>query len=284
MKKILFTAIFVLITNLVSAQVTQPLNVAILVYQGMQIQDFAGPAEVFIKAGEVSRGQYHVYTTGFNTKSILAEGNISMQPTYEISNMPKPDILVIPGAGMKVIDVLRKDSSMLSFIRQYKDSAAVTMSVCTGAYLLAGAGILNGHKATTHFFVADDFAETFPAVSLVKEVRYVDEGKIVTTSGVTSGIDGALQLVKRYSGDKIAGMVSRGMQYVPHEQEPWPVAPTGMKFRQTAKATSVPVDVVCGMTIADKHFSTSYNGHTYYFCSEACKKKFLNKPSAFVKK
>ena len=176
---------------------------------------------------------------------------------------------------------------MVSFIRHYKDSTVVTMSVCTGAYLLGSAGLLDHHKATTHFFVADDFGETFPDVTLVKEVRYVDEGNIITTSGVTSGIDGALHLVERYSGDKMAGMVARGMQYFPHREEAWPIPAAGMKFQRDAHAmnhldTSAS-DVVCGMPMVDKKINAEYKGKTYYFCAETCKKAFLKKPEKYIK-
>ncbi|WPQ60666.1 DJ-1/PfpI family protein [Chitinophaga sancti] len=265
------------------------IKVAVLAYDGMELQDFAGPADVFIKAGSVTRGQYQVYTVAFKPGMVFTDGHIGIQPDYQISNMPKPDVLVIPGAGMKVIDSLREDSAMCSFIRQYKDSVAVTMSVCTGAYLLGAAGILDHHKATTHFFVADDFGETFPNLTLVKEVRYVDEGNIITTSGVTSGIDGALHLVERYSGDRMSSMVARGMQYYPHREEAWPLPGAGMKFQRDAHPMNMnnldtsASDVVCRMPMVDKKINTEYKGKTYYFCSETCKKNFLKNPGKYIK-
>ncbi|SEW38444.1 GlxA family transcriptional regulator [Chitinophaga arvensicola] len=236
MRTIILSALFLCFTGILHAQTTPVVKVAVLLYPGVELQDFAGPADVFVKAAGVTRGQYDVYTVSLQPGMIYTESDkVAIKPAYQLTNMPKPDILVIPGASMTVIETLRTDSAMYSFIRKYKDSAAVTMSVCTGAYLLGRTGALDQIRSTTHFFVADDFQETFPHTTLIKDVRYVDEGHIITTSGVTSGIDGALHLVERYSGEKIAAMVARGMQYNTHREEAWPVAPAGMKFQRSKK-------------------------------------------------
>lgn len=279
MRNIIMMLFLLCNTGIVAAQKT--INVAILLYPGMELQDFAGPTDVFVKAGEVTRGQYNVYTVAFNKEMVYTEAHkIGIQPAYDIHTMPKPNVLVIPGAPMTVIDSLSKDSSLLSFLRYSRDSVDVTMSVCTGAYLLGSAGVLDHHHATTHFFVADDFEETFPAVKVVRAVRYVDEGNIITTSGVTSGIDGALHLVERYSGEQLAGMTARGMQYTPHKEETWPVSPAGMKY---SHLTTTETDVVCGMAMVDKRIKTEYKGKTYYFCSEVCKKAFIKAPTKYIK-
>lgn len=268
--RILFT-IFLLFTggNVLYAQ-TPVVKVAILLYPGISLQDFAGPAEVFTKAKEITRGAYEVYTVSFRQEMVYTEGHIGIQPTYSIPRMPKPDLLIIPGAPVKVIDSLRNDSTLLSFIRQYQDSVSVLLSISTGTFLLAAAGLLDHQPATTHYFVADEFAGAFPAATLVKNVRYVDDGNIITTAGVTAGMDGALHLVERYSGERIAGMVARGMQYTPKREEPWPMAPTGMDYKKDA-------DVICGMIAIDKNIYAEYQGTRYYFCSEICKKEFLRR-------
>lgn len=275
MRNILF--IFLLFTgaNVLYAQ-TPVVKVAVLLYPGIALQDLAGPADVFTKAATITRGAYQVYTVSLTPGVIYTDGHIGIQPNYTIRQMPKPDLLVFPGAPVSVIDSLRQDSTLLSVIRQYQDSVSVVMSVSTGAYLLAAAGLLDHQKATTHFFVADDFAGAFPAVTLVRDVRYVDEGNIVTTAGVTAGIDGALHLVERYSGDRIAGMVARGMQYTPKREEAWPQAPTGMDYKRDG-------DVVCGMIAIDKNITATRQGKKYYFCSEICKKAFLKNAEKYLK-
>ncbi|WP_083571711.1 DJ-1/PfpI family protein [Chitinophaga sancti] len=260
---LLFTGV-----NVLSAQ-TPVVKVAVLLYPGMALQDFAGPADVFTKAREITRGEYQVYTASCKPGTVYTEGHIGIQPDYSIRQLPKPDILILPGASFAVIDSLRHDSTLLSMIRQYQDSVSVLLSVGTGTWLLAAAGLLDHQQATTHYFVADDFASTFPAITLVKDVRYVDNGNILTSAGVTAGIDGALHLVARYSGDRIAGMVARAMQYTPKREEPWPMAPTGMDYKKDA-------DVICGMIAIDKNIFVEYQGKRYYFCSEVCKKAFLH--------
>jgi len=267
----IFFLLFLLFTggNVLYAQ-TPVVKIAVLLYPGLSLQDFAGPAEVFTKTREITRGAYEVYTVSFRQEMVYTEGHIGIQPNYSIRQMPKPDLLIIPGAPLNVIDSLGKDSTLCSFIRQYQDSVSLVLSISTGTFLLAAAGLLDHQPATTHYFVAAAFAAAFPAVTLVKDVRYVDNGNIITTAGVTAGIDGALHLVERYSGERIAGMVARGMQYTPKREEPWPMAPTGMDYKKDA-------DVICGMIAIDKNIYAEYQGKRYYFCSEICKKEFLRK-------
>lgn len=263
-------------------------RVAVLLYPGAELIDFAGPTDVFVKANAMTRGKYEVYSVAFTAQAVRTQdGGPFIQPTYTIEAMPRPDILVIPGAGMEVIDSLKKDARLISFIKRYQDSVSVTMSVCTGAYLLGSAGLLNNRKATTHYFVADDLREQFPTITLVKDVRFVDEGRIVTTSGVSSGIDGAIHLVKRISGDVTAEFVARGLQYTTHEVDKWPVPFKGMKYDRNRpmnakdKAAQAMTDPVCQMT-GNKAIAAVYKGKTYYFCSDGCKSKFVKKPLDYV--
>ncbi len=259
---------------------TKKLNVAIVAYPGMELLDYSGPADVFEKASEITRGQYSVYTAALNIQPVRTANNgVAIIPDFSFDNMPKPDLLVIPGAGMPCIDSLIKDEGLLTLIKKYNAVGDVKiMSVCTGAYLVAAAGLLDNKKATTHFFVSDDFAERFPKISLVKNVRYVDNGSVITSSGVTSGIDAALHIVKENSGAYIGDMVARGIQYVPHEQETWPQPAKGMHYSGSAVAKNV--CAVCGMATNGK-MKTEYKGKTYLFCSESCKKIFMNNPERY---
>lgn len=289
MKNNLLMFCLLAVAGLAQAQdTTKIIRVAVLLYPGAELIDFAGPTDVFVKANAMTRGMYKVYSVAFGSQLVQTQdGGPFIQPTYTVEAMPRPDILVIPGAGMEVIDSLKKDARLINFLKRYQDSVSVTMSVCTGAYLLGSAGLLNNRKATTHYFVADDLHEQYPTIAVVKNVRFVDQGRIVTTSGVSSGIDGALHLVKRYSGDVTAEFVARGLQYTPHEIDKWPVPFKGMKYNRThpmnakAKAARAMVDPVCQMS-GNKNSFTVYKGKTYYFCSEGCKNKFIKKPLDFV--
>ncbi|OWK68823.1 DJ-1/PfpI family protein [Pedobacter sp. AJM] len=212
------------------------LNVALFIYPGVGLGDLNGPADVFLKAAGLTKGQYNVYTFALQQGTIRTQGNgLQLTADYLESKMPKPDILVIPGGSIGLMDMMCLDQKVIGMLKKYQKQVDVMMSVCTASYLFGKAGILDHHKATTHYFVADDFQTQYPALTLVKDVRYVDEGKVMTCSGVTSGMDGALHLIKKYSGDSMAAMLSRAIQYTPREEEKWPVAPNGMKFDRNWK-------------------------------------------------
>lgn len=208
------------------------LNVAVLVYPGVGLGDLDGPVDVFTKANSMTKGQYHVYTVALKPGPVRTQGGtLTLTPDYVAGHMPKPDILVVPGGTIGLVDSMaRQQHPAIAFIRHYRDSVEVLMSVCTGAYLLGQAGALTGHKATTHFFNGDDLLAQYPGFTLVKDVRFVQDGKLLTTSGVTTGIDGAIHLVAHYSSERTAALIAGALQYTPREAEPWPKAVEGMKF------------------------------------------------------
>lgn len=239
MKKLILLPLIFCCVLAFAQQVSTPvkkLNVALFIYPGVGLGDLNGPADVFIKAAGLTHGQYNVYTFAMEPGVMRTQGNgLNLTADYLESTMPRPDILVIPGAGVGLMDTMSLDPKVIGMLKKHQCEVEVMMSVCTASYLLGKAGILDNRKATTHYFIADDFQMQYPALTLVRNVRFVDEGSVITCSGVTSGMDGALHLVKKYSGDKIAGMLSRALQYVPHEEEKWPVAPNGMKFERNSK-------------------------------------------------
>lgn len=210
------------------------LRIAVLLYPQVVLQDFAGPIEVFSKAKKLTHGKYKVFTVGLTKEEISTEnGIVEIVPDYNIKNMPEADYLFIPGASMPVINQMLNNEALKEFIIHWNLKKEKTIvSVCTGAYLLANTGLLNHKKATTHYFVADDFSRLFPLVWIVKDVRFVDEGALISSSGITSGIDVALYIVGQNSGKKIRVMIARAMQYDYHVQKTWPVAPNGMKYRR----------------------------------------------------
>jgi transcriptional regulator GlxA family with amidase domain len=215
-----------------AASPLRKLNVAVLVYPGVGLGDLDGPVDVFTKANGMTKGQYHVYTVALAPGPVRTQGGaLKLTPDYVAGHMPKPDILVIPGGTIGLVDSMaRQRHPAIAFIRHYRDSVQVLMSVCTGAYLLGEAGALKGHKATTHFFNGDDLLAQYPGFTLVKDVRYVQDGNLLTTSGVTTGIDGAIHLVTLYSGERIGALLAGALQYTPRQAEPWPQAVGGMKF------------------------------------------------------
>src|SRR5689334_18363746 len=126
---------------LLSAAAHAERNVAIVVHQGVELLDFAGPGEVFSSAGN---GAFHVFTVGRTAEPIVSQGFVKIIPDYTIENSPKPDIIVIPGGST---NVLYEDPKMMDWIKKSAANAEITMSVCNGALTLARTGLLDGLKA-----------------------------------------------------------------------------------------------------------------------------------------
>ncbi len=210
-----------------------PTVIAMLVYDNIVLQDLAGPMEVFSKARNLTRGKYQVFTVALSSGQIETENSLlKITPSYTIADMPPADYLVVPGASMPVIEEMLHNKTLRNFLINWAGKAGrKTVSVCTASYLLANAGLLDGRRATTHFFVADNFANRFPSVKLVRDIRFVRSGRLITSSGVTSGIDAALNIVGEISGEQIRGMISRALQYAYRVEEAWPVAPDGMSYK-----------------------------------------------------
>lgn len=214
-----------------SATNTKQINIAVLVYDGVVLQDFTGPIEVFSKAKKLTKGKYNLFTVAQDDKAISTENDfLKVTPDYSFSNMPEADYLIIPGGSMPVVNQMMEKENIINFIKAHDKKHTKIVSICTGSYLLANTGLLGNKKATTHYFVADDFSKLFNDIEVIKNVRFVDEGQYITSSGVTSGIDTALYIVGQNSGMNIQNMISRALQYTFHEKETWPVAPNGMKY------------------------------------------------------
>src|SRR5262249_12083006 len=161
------------------------LNVAIIVHEGVELLDFAGPGEVFQAAAQGRA--FKVYTVGNSTQPITSQQFLKVTPNYAISDCPKPDIVVIPGGNT---NVLRKSPAMMKWVKEASADAEIMFSVCTGAFVLADLGLLDGKEATTHWSALKGL-EKFPKVKVCSDRRVADNGKIVTAAGVSAGIDGA---------------------------------------------------------------------------------------------
>ncbi len=179
-------------------------KVAILVFEGVQIIDFCGPYEVFGQAG------YEVFTVGKTASPLLTAMKLHIIPTYAFGASPPADILLIPGGG---IDSARHDAATLDWIRARHGESRITMSVCNGALILAQTGLLDNLSATTYHDSLDDLATGFPKIKVVSDKRFVDNGRIITTAGLSSGIDGAMHVVSRLEGKVDAELVARNLEY-----------------------------------------------------------------------
>ena len=202
---------------------TKKLNIAVLLYDGLSVSDFTGPVDVFVKANRLTNEYYNVYTFSMNRAFAHGQENrLVYQPDYTVETMPKPDVLLIPGGTEGRMVTLSKDEAFIQMVKSTAAKAKVLMPVCTGAFIAAAAGLLNGRRTTTHYLVADSLQKEYPAVHVVRNVRYVVDDNLISASGVTCGYDAALYLVQRYSGGPKAAQTANMMQYKPQEKERWP--------------------------------------------------------------
>lgn len=185
------------------------IKVAVLIYNGVELVDMNGPIDVFLKANRYNGNRYEIYTVAATMDTICGERKVvTITPQYDITNCPLPDVIVIPG----IID-LEVDQAMIGWIRTMGNQGVTVMSVCIGLYTLAKTGLLSGKQATTHYLAIDDVHRQYPDIMLVKNVRFVEDGLIVSTGGITSGIDGALHLVEKYDGPLVAQQTADVMVY-----------------------------------------------------------------------
>jgi len=191
------------------AQSTERLNVAIFVHEGVQLLDFSGPSEVFSDVVTQNGRAYNVYTVASSENEIVSQGFLKIKPQYSIANCPKPDIVLLPGG-----DTGRPlaDKAVIEWIKKSSLSAKYMISVCTGALLLAEAGLLDGKQATTHTCCWDEL-EKYSNVKVLRNVRFIDNGSVITTEGISAGIDGALYLVEKINGLDAAKATARYMMY-----------------------------------------------------------------------
>ena len=193
------------------------INVGIYIYDQVEVLDFSGPFEVFSTASRVRAridpdlpDLFNVFTIGEEITPVFARGGLQIVPKYNISNHPRINLLIIPG-GI-VADELKKEN-VISWIVASSDIADITASVCTGAFLLARAGLLKSKAATTHWEDINDLRSMFPDIEIKKDVRWVDEGNVVTAAGISAGIDMSLHLVARAANKDLADRTAKQMEF-----------------------------------------------------------------------
>lgn len=196
-------------------------TVAILVFNGMDIQDFAGPTDVFFYAGASSGGKaiFRQVVVAKSMDPITSQGFIKIAPNCTFADAPKPDILVVPGGD---VNALRKDEETMKWIKNVGPDCEQVLSVCTGALVLQTAGFLDGLKATTHWGSISRLREQAPSTTVLENVRYVDNGRIITSAGVSAGIDMSLHVVAKLLGFDTAETTARRMEYEWKPREEYP--------------------------------------------------------------
>jgi len=251
--------------------------VAFVLSSGAEVVDFAGPWGVFEYANSPNRqgSPFQLFTVADSTTPIKCSGGLSIIPDYTFANAPKPRIIVIPAMG-------EPSEAMLSWIRESSKQTDVTMSVCTGSFVLAKAGLLSGKTATTHHGAYGYFAASFPDVSVKRGARYVDLGNVATAGGLTSGIDLALRVVERYYGRDAAERTALDLEY---QGTGWKAPDSNAVYAKAPVSTDArPLCPICEMEV-DKNGALAelYKGRKVYFCGESCKNLFDTNPQRFLK-
>jgi transcriptional regulator GlxA family with amidase domain len=192
-------------------------NVAILLFPDVEVLDFAGPFEVFSTASRVAlrdqelpEAPFSVFAIAQSKTTVRARGGLIVWPHYSIDDHPPVNALVVPGG---IIDEPLHSTATIDWIRRVADRAQLVASVCTGAFLLGRAGLLHGLSATTHWEDIDALRAMLPDTRVIENQAWVDEGKIVTSAGISAGIDMSLHVVQRLLGENVARATARQIEY-----------------------------------------------------------------------
>ncbi len=197
---------------------TRPtLHVAILAFDEVEALDLAGPYEVFTTASRMAQRDqpdapppFEVSCVARTPATVRARAGMAIVPTHGFADVPPVDVLVVPGG---VVDAEMKCPQTLDWIASVHRNTRLTASVCTGAFLLAASGVLTSGPVTTHWEDLADLARQFPALDVRDGVRWVDQGRIVTSGGISAGIDMSLHLVARLRDEALAQRTARQMAF-----------------------------------------------------------------------
>ncbi len=196
------------------------MNIGVLIFDDVEVLDFCGPFEVFSMAARLAQtaGKEPALTLftlaeRADGQPIRCIGGLLVQPHYHLDNHPPIDLLVVPGGWGTRREA--ENPRLITWIRAQAAQAQFITSVCTGTFLLGKAGLLEGLRVTTHWGSLERLRDSLPGATVLENTRYIDEGAIVTSAGVSAGIDMALHLVARLYGDELAQQTARQMEYTP---------------------------------------------------------------------
>jgi transcriptional regulator GlxA family with amidase domain len=188
------------------------MNIGIYVYDQAEVLDFSGPFEVFSTATRIcdTGKPFNTFTISETGGTVLARGGYSMNPTYGFHNHPQIDVLMVVG-GQHIEEV--KKIKVTSWIAKEAKSSKLVTSVCTGAFLLAEAGVLTTQNVTTHWEDIADLRKSFPRLTVHESKRWVDEGTVITSGGISAGIDMSLHIVSRLHSSELAEKTAKQMEF-----------------------------------------------------------------------
>ena len=201
----------------------KPLQIAILVFDEVEALDLGGPYEVFTTAARMQQrlhpgaaAPFAVQCVARSLVPVRARAGLRVLPDADFATAAAPDVLIVPGG---VVDAAAACPDTLAWVAEVSRGARITASVCTGAFILAAAGVLADGPATTHWEDIADLRARFPALAVQENVRWVDRGALVTSAGISAGIDMSLHLVSRLAGQALSQRTARQMD-TPWNPEP----------------------------------------------------------------
>lgn len=253
--------------------------VAFLLSNNAELVDFSGPWGVFeyVHAPGSDEPPFQLYTVAESTTPLKISGGLKITPDYTCANAPQPRIIIIPAQD-------EPSAATLEWLRQASKGADVTASVCTGAFVLAKAGLLAGREATTHHGALTLLATDFPDIKVKRGARFIDAGNVSTAGGLTSGIDLALHIVERYYGRAVAETTAFWLEY---QGQGWKDASSNLAYAARPRLTGAhPRCPVCEMEFSDADLKSAptevYKSRTYYFCSPDDKARFDKSPENYA--
>jgi len=200
--------------------IARTFHIAILAFDGVEALDFAGPFEVFTTATRMARreapdapdgaGHWQVECVASTLAPVQARAGLRLLPSLDFAQCQHADLLIVPGG---VVDAAMACPATLAWVDALAQRASITASICTGAFILAAAGVLRAGAVTTHWEDLDDLQGRFPQLDVQTGQRWIDNGRTVTSAGISAGIDMSLHLVERLAGRALALRTARQMDY-----------------------------------------------------------------------
>ena len=188
------------------------MNIGIYIYENSEVLDFSGPFEVFSTASRLAESSdaFEVFFIAEQKAPVVARGGFSVNPHYDLNHHPDIDLLIVVG-GVHSGELQK--THVINWLARMAEHAKVIASVCTGAFILAEAGLLAGHKVTTHWEDIDELRKNYPDLTVIDGERWIDEGNLITSGGISAGIDMSLHLVSRFLRPELAEKTARQMEY-----------------------------------------------------------------------
>ena len=188
-------------------------NVGILIFNDVEVLDFTGPFEVFSLAQDEKQNKiFNTFTIAETDGILKARNGFLTKANFRMGNCPSIDILLVPGGyGAEKVEINNK--KVINWLAITNKTTEITASICTGAFLLAKAGIITNQAVTTHWLDIKELKKQFPNLNVLENVKYVDNGKIITSAGISAGIDMSFHIVSKICGIHIAKNIARVMEY-----------------------------------------------------------------------